>query len=118
MMISTMTIALLIGAAVIAAAVGFLLANRLRSTAILRKWAAEHRLRIVQVKRCFTCGPFPWFASSKTIVFTVSVTDDSGRIRNGWVRCGSRYGGVLFCDDADVIWKEEDEPNHRSQATV
>ena len=66
--------------------------------AMLRRWAAARGYTLIRVtrRRVFAKGPFTakWpfiFRSSGHLpVYRVAVRDTDGRVRTGWVRCGTR----------------------------
>jgi hypothetical protein len=85
---------------------GFLRLHINLGKSILTKWAQEHGFQIVHSKRAFWTGAFNPFTTGRSqVVFLVTVKDREGRKRSGWVRCGSFLGGVLFSDQAEVIWQ-------------
>jgi hypothetical protein len=77
-----------------------------RSRSVLEKWADENRLKIVDSEyRSFARGPFSWTTSRNQTVYYVTVIDDNGHTRRGWVRCGGFFVGFL-CDRMEVTWTE------------
>jgi hypothetical protein len=77
-----------------------------RSNDLLHQWAERHGYRIVrQEYRNFFKGPFFWTTSRGQTVYYVTVEDRQGQQRNGWVRCGGRFLGLLS-DNVDVRWDE------------
>jgi hypothetical protein len=77
-----------------------------RGRSALERWALAKRFEILQSKRCFFCGAFPWWTTTqKQTVFFVTVRDDSGRERSGWLRFGDWLGGG-YKDEPDIIWSE------------
>jgi len=85
----------------------FLMAfNRSRSASMLADWARGQGVELVSEERChFLKGPYFWTSSKSQVVFRVSVRDRQGRVRSGWVRCGSFIGGLLS-DQVDVRWDD------------
>jgi hypothetical protein len=78
-----------------------------RSNDLLHGWAHENGLRIVrQEYRHFFKGPFFWTTSKGQTVYYVTVKDDNGNQRNGWVRCGGWFFGLLS-NNVDVRWDDE-----------
>jgi hypothetical protein len=77
-----------------------------RSRAILQKWADDNGYQLLQSEyRWFRKGPFFWTTSRDQVVYHVTVLDQLGRERKGWVRCGSWWFG-LFSNKAEVRWDE------------
>jgi hypothetical protein len=75
-----------------------------RSNSLLQAWAAEHGLRIVSQQYCwFRKGPYFWTSSRNQTVYHVTVEDEAGNIRRGYVRCGSWLLGLLS-SEVDVRW--------------
>src|SRR4051812_40561228 len=76
------------------------------SEKILRRWAEENGLLILAYRRCWIFrGPFTWTTTRSQDVYYVTVQDDNGRTRNGYVRCGSFWAGI-FSDKAEVRWED------------
>lgn len=77
-----------------------------RSRQVLNDWATTHGLTIVSSRFCwFRRGPFFLRSTEDQSVFYVTVTDKGGLTRNGWVRCGSFWVGLLS-NTADVRWDD------------
>ncbi len=77
-----------------------------RSSDLLHQWAERHGYRIVQQEyRNFFKGPFFWTSSKGQTVYYVTVEDRAGHRRNGWVRCGGWFLGLLS-NDVEVRWDE------------
>jgi hypothetical protein len=75
-----------------------------RSREILDRWAAEHGFELLEVERRHLFrGPFFWRTGKGHQVFRVSVADERGIVRHGYVRVGGWWGG-LFSDQAVVAW--------------
>jgi hypothetical protein len=80
---------------------------------ILHRWAVTKRYEILHFERCFFCGAFPWWTTSqRQMVFFVTVRDDSGRERSGWIRFGSYWGGD-YNDEPDIIWGDTEKGSKR-----
>jgi hypothetical protein len=75
---------------------------------ILRRWAGKNGFEIEGNKYCLFKGPYFWSSSGAQIVFYVTVREQNGDRRSGWVRCGSWILGPLV-EKIDVMWKELDE---------
>jgi hypothetical protein len=77
-----------------------------RSASILEQWGQENGYRIVnrEYRHVFK-GPFFWTSSQGQTVYYVTVEDEQGNHRHGWVRCGSRFFGLLS-DTAEVRWDD------------
>ena len=77
-----------------------------RCEEILNGWAEDHGYEILSSEYCwFWKGPFLFWASKVQAVFFVRVRTRDGRVRCGWVRCGSWFLG-LFRNEAEVRWDE------------
>ena len=78
-----------------------------RGRTLLDRWAAQHRYRILSAEyRNFARGPFFWTSREEQAVYRVTVEDTSGRVRSGWVRCGSWMLGV-WSSQVKVRWDDE-----------
>ncbi len=76
-----------------------------RSRSLLQRWAAENDYTILNSDyRYFSKGPFFWTSSKGQTVYHVTVRDHEGNVRNGWVRCGSWWLGLLS-DKTEVRWE-------------
>jgi hypothetical protein len=74
-----------------------------RSRRILENWAINNGYQILSVNiRLFRQGPFFLTTSKNQVVYYVTIQIPEG-IKNGWVRCGSWWWGILQ-DKAEVIW--------------
>ena len=77
-----------------------------RSRGILEEWAASNHFRILACeRRWLRRGPFFLRSGKGHEVFHVTVADDSGRTRTGFVRVGGWFGGLLS-DQAVVEWDD------------
>ena len=77
-----------------------------RSRRILESWAAENSYQILSSEmRWFRRGPFLWTTSKNQVVYYVTVRTHDGMTKQGWVRCGGWWGGVLK-DKAEARWDE------------
>jgi hypothetical protein len=75
-----------------------------RSSSLLEQWARRHGYRILSQEYCyFFKGPFFWTSSKDQVVYYVTVEDEEGRQRKGWVRCGGYFLGLLS-DNVEVRW--------------
>jgi hypothetical protein len=84
-----------------------------QSRKILEGWAAGSGFNILRAeRRVFWMGPFWWRTSKGQAVFYVTVLDQEGRERSGWVRVGSYFGG-LFSDKVTVQWEKGDNQRER-----
>src|SRR5437762_2925342 len=78
-----------------------------RSRTLLERWAAENGYRILASEQRFLSGgPFFWTTSKGQTVYRVKVEDPAGRVRQGWVRCGSWMFGLLS-NKAEARWDDE-----------
>jgi hypothetical protein len=61
-----------------------------RGGTILKDWADKNGYQILHKEfRVFRVGPF-WGQSRQAVVYYVTVRDEQGQQRSGWVRCGGR----------------------------
>jgi hypothetical protein len=75
-----------------------------RSSSVLDQWAAENGYRIIsQNYRHLVKGPFFLRSGKGHAVYYVTVEDESGRQRSGYVRIGGWIAGVLS-DKVTVEW--------------
>jgi hypothetical protein len=81
-----------------------------RAASLLQRWAEQkgHRL-IRQEQRQPLRGPFFWTTSGHQAVYRVTVEDQQGDLRCGWVRLGSWLWGP-FSDRVEVRWDDEQVP--------
>jgi hypothetical protein len=81
-----------------------------RSAALLERWAEENEFTIADRRlRHLFRGPFTWTTAEGQTVYRVTVLDRFGRVRSGWVRCGSFTFG-MFSDKVRVRWDEPARP--------
>ena len=77
-----------------------------RAQQLLNAWADQNGYQILRSeRRNFRRGPFFWTTSNNQIVYYIEVLDQSGNRRNGWVRCGGMFLGLLS-DQLDVKWEQ------------
>ena len=74
-----------------------------RSSSILEQWANQHGYRILSREYCCIKGPFIWTSGKDQVVYYVTIEDESGQKRQGWVRCGGLFLGMLS-ENVDVRW--------------
>ena len=92
---------------IIALAIGAVFWHYARSRSLLEEWASENGYRILSSEhRHLARGPFFWTTSKGQTVYRVSIEDREGRVRSGWVRCGSWMMG-LWSDRVQVKWDDE-----------
>jgi hypothetical protein len=91
---------------VLVAFVGFTIYVQMRrAQMLLRGWAQGHGYEIVEAEhRLFRKGPYMWSARGQAI-YRVRVRDPAGVERQGWVRCGTWWGGV-FANKVESRWDE------------
>jgi len=76
-----------------------------RAREILERWANRNSYKLVASEyRGFAKGPFFWTSSKGQAVYYVTVQDERGKIRKGWVRCGGWWSG-LMSDEATAKWE-------------
>jgi len=89
----------------VAFAVGLFVWTFSRSRSLLEQWASSNGFEILRREyRNFRKGPFFWTSSKNQVVFYVTVRDRDGKLRSGWVRCGSWILGLLS-DQTEVRWE-------------
>lgn len=74
--------------------------SRARGDRMVARWAAENRLKLIDARRCNS--PFkslygPGGTSNVQSLYRIAARDESGRIVEGWLRCGGGLIG-LFSD--------------------
>jgi hypothetical protein len=85
-------------------AVVFFILQRTQSSNRLDQWADEHGYELLSVERRSTFrGGFSWTTSEGQEVFRVTVRDQNGEERSGYVRVGGHLLGQLS-DRIDVKW--------------
>jgi hypothetical protein len=77
--------------------------GRSRGDRLVARWAAENRLKLIEVKPCRS--PFkslygPGGTSNAQSLYRVSARDECGRTVEGWLRCGGGLIG-LFSDKVE-----------------
>ena len=78
-----------------------------RSRRNLQRWVDDHGYSLVTAKTAwFRKGLYTWTSARDQIVFRISVLDERGQDRTGWVRCGSRFKGAAFSDDIEGVLDE------------
>jgi len=76
-----------------------------RGRAALKRWAQEHGFQILKSQAVSSfAGSFTW--NHNLAIYFVQVRDQEGKTRDGWVRCGSFWLGVLS-SKTEVRWKDE-----------
>lgn len=88
--------------------VGIAVFSLTRAKRVLRRWVDSGGFEILESEaRYLSTGAFKsWQVSRGQYIYFVRVRDKAGHQRSGWVRCGSFFGGVMFCDEAEVRWDE------------
>jgi hypothetical protein len=77
-----------------------------RSRSLLERWAERNGYQIIDADyRNLFRGPFFWTTAKGQTVYRVTVEDEAGIERSGWVRCGSQWLGLLS-DRVEVRWDE------------
>ena len=94
----------------LAIVVGVILWTSRRSQAMLRRWAEGNGYQIVASEhRLFRRDPFLWTTSRGQTVYYVTVTDATGQMRSGYIRCGNFWLG-LWREQVEVRWDEAADP--------
>ena len=94
----------LVAVVVVSGAMCILLLRRLRGPKqLLRKWADERGLEILEAKRRWLRGgPYSWLlAGHFVIVYRITIRDGHGQVRNGYV-CFERL--LRFWGHVRVAW--------------
>ncbi len=76
-----------------------------RSAIIIENWAIRNGFRVLGKQFSFWKGPYFFRSSKNQTVYRIQICDAQGRVRTGWVRCGSWAWG-LMSDSIDVRWDE------------
>jgi hypothetical protein len=74
-----------------------------RSNQILKDWAAREGLKLLFSERRHYVSDEKFKASRSQAVFRVKVQDGNGFTRQGWVKCGGWWAGLLQ-NRAEVKW--------------
>lgn len=73
----------------------FLYFHITRSRKLVNQWADEHGYELLVAQHSwFLRGPYFW-SSRGQVIYRVQVRDELGHVRDGWVRCGSWFAGVM-----------------------
>lgn len=96
----------LVAVLIIVLATAYVLWTLKRARDRLNQWAQANSYRIIESdRRSFFRGPYFWRASESQAVFRVTVQDNNGNTRRGWVRIGSYLFG-LHSSQVGVTWDE------------
>jgi hypothetical protein len=98
---------LLVGliSALFAYAIGVTIWTRGRVENMLNRWASDEGYEVLESESCwFLRGPFFWTTSRGQRVYRVVVRTREGRVRQGWVRCGS-FGWGILKDKVEARWE-------------
>ena len=89
------------------AAIALTIWHGARAQSMLENWAAVEGYRIVSCeRRTFRRGPFFFTSGKGHEVYRITVEDQSGQIKSGYIRCGGFLFGLLS-DRVDVRWDVE-----------
>lgn len=78
-----------------------------RSQDLIEGWANDNHLTVVHKEaRDFLRGPMFWSTAKGQTVYRITVRDQNGIERSGWIRCGGRWTG-LHSDKVEVRWDSE-----------
>jgi hypothetical protein len=101
-----------IGAGAIAALLGLYGHGRRREVWMLRRWAGRSRFELLCFRqRAFVeAAPFSFWTSHRTPNYFVTVRDEQGRERSGWVRLGTVFESIYWDGKDKVEVKWEDTP--------
>ena len=77
----------------------------LRGRSVLKRWAYENGFQILKSKTASSfAGSLTW--NYGQTIFYIQVRDKNGKVRDGWVRCGSFWAGV-WSNKTEIRWKDE-----------
>lgn len=83
----------------------FFVVHFLRGRSVLKRWAHQNGLQILKSKLTSSFGgSFNWNCNRP--IYFIQVRDREGNVRDGWVRCGSFWLGLLS-SKTEVRWKDE-----------
>jgi hypothetical protein len=82
-----------------------LLWSFVRGDQILDKWAIDNGYKITEREYKFFWNIFKFSVSQGQSVYRVTVIDSTGKEKNGLVRCGGWWLGILV-NKASVKWDE------------
>ena len=86
-----------------------------KSKSILFKWAEQNKLEIISYKYVFFFrGPFVFPNTGVSSVYDICVRDENRNEKFGWVKIGSDFSGLLFCNEiekaqSDSIFQTNEE---------
>ncbi len=87
-----------------------------RSQSLLDQWAQQNGFRIVNSeRRMLMRGPMFLTTTKGQEVYYVTVEDQAGKVRSGYVRCGGKMLGMLS-DNVDVRWDDPSNPSAEGQS--
>jgi hypothetical protein len=73
---------------------------------MVETWALQNRFHVTTLKRCFYFNdPSFLMRSNVQFVFKISVEDEEGKVRTGWIRCGHWFLGLVR-DQVTIFWDE------------
>jgi hypothetical protein len=75
---------------------------------LIEQWArsCDYTLEHCE-RRYFRKGPFFWGASKYQRVYYIQVKSKDGRERNGFIKVGSYWTGMMNSDDFELMWDDE-----------
>ena len=83
--------------------------SRWRSISLLRRWALENGVQLLNAqRRGVRNGPFLWSSYSGQTVYRVTIRDREGRTKTAWARCGGSSFGLIRPEVLVVL--DGDEP--------
>lgn len=78
--------------------------RQIKSRRMATEWLERDGYRVASLSYCWILrGPFSWTSSKGQDVYKVEARDREGRVRVGYVRCGSYWLG-LWSDHVEVAW--------------
>ena len=77
-----------------------------RSKKIVQAWADSNGYELLECQyRANRISPFLLTCSSGQTVCKISVRTQDGRVRNGWIKCGGFFLGIMN-DKVKVVWDD------------
>lgn len=78
-----------------------------RSEALIDGWANDNHLTVVRKEaRTLRRGPMFWSTAKGQTVYRITVREQHGMERSGWIRCGERWRG-LYSHKVEVRWDHQ-----------
>ncbi len=76
-----------------------------KASYLIKKWTGQNNYEILDKEyRFLSKGPFFFPTRGLHMVYYVTVKDNEGRVRNGWIKIGDWFFGMLFTETVKVEW--------------